>query len=305
MNSRSATLALSFSSIGHFFAHLLMLLYPTVVLALEGRWGLSYGDLLSLSLGGFVLFGLGALPAGWLGDQWSAEGMMVIFFLGTGGAAIVTGLTDGPVALALGLAAIGLFGSIYHPVGTAWLIRNAKNRGRALGWNGIFGSVGLGTAAFVAGALAQTIGWRAAFIIPGALCVATGAALFCCMRSGSVVAGPVDRRPEAAASRNDVVRTFIVLSFTMLFDGTIAQAIPVALPKAFAAGLTGLTDGGTLDAGGLVTLAFLVAATAQLAGGRLADRFAMKAVYILAWAVQVPLFFIAAQARAMCHCSAR
>jgi MFS family permease len=106
-----------------------------------------------------------------------------------------------------------------------------------------------------------------------------------------------DRRPEPEASRTDVIRTFIVLSFTMLADGTISQAITVGLPKAFAAGLTGLTDGGTLDAGGFVTLVFLVAATAQLAGGWLADRFAMKAVYILAWAAQVPLFLVAAQAR--------
>jgi FSR family fosmidomycin resistance protein-like MFS transporter len=297
MNSRSATLALTFSSVGHFFAHLLMLLYPTVVLVLEGHWGMSFGELLSLSLGGFVLFGLGALPAGWLGDRWSAEGMMVVFFVGTGGAAIATGLTDGPIALAFGLAAIGLFGSIYHPVGTAWLVRNAKNRGRALGVNGISGSIGLGAAAFIAGALAQLIGWRAAFIIPGALCAATGVALFCCVRSGSVVAAQVDRLPEPGASRNDVLRTFIVLSLTMLADGTISQAIPVALPKAFAAGLTGLTDGGTLDAGGFVTLVFLVAATAQLVGGWLADRFAMKTVYILAWVVQVPLFCIAARAR--------
>src|SRR3984893_8499963 len=128
MNSRSATLALVFSSVGHFFAHLLMLLYPTVVLVLVGRWGMSYGDLLSLSLAGFVLFGLGALPAGWLGDRWSAERMMVVFFVGTGGAAIATGLTDGPMALAVGLAAIGLFGSIYHPVGTAWLVPKGGNR---------------------------------------------------------------------------------------------------------------------------------------------------------------------------------
>ena len=117
--------------------------------------------------------------------------MMVIFFLGAGGAAIVTGLTDSPLALAVGLAGIGLFGSIYHPVGTARLVRNARNRGRALGWNGIFGSLGLGTAAFVAGALAQTIGWRAAFIIPGALCVAIGAALFGCMRGGAVNVGRI------------------------------------------------------------------------------------------------------------------
>jgi MFS transporter, FSR family, fosmidomycin resistance protein len=297
MNSRSADLALIFSSVGHFFAHLLMLLYPTVVLVLEGQWGMSYGDLLSLSLGGFVLFGLGALPAGWLGDRWSAEGMMVLFFIGTGGAAIAAGLTDGPIALALGLSGIGLFGSIYHPVGTAWLVRNARNRGRALGMNGIAGSIGLGAAAFVAGALAQIIGWRAAFIIPGALCVITGLVLFSCVRRGNLVPAKTDRHPEPEASRSDVVRTFIVLSFTMLADGTISQALPVALPKAFAAGLTGLTDGGTLDAGGFVTLVFLVAATAQLAGGWLADRFAMKAVYVLAWAVQAPVFVVAAQAR--------
>jgi len=286
-----------FAGIGHFFAHLLMLLYPTVVLVIEGRWGMSYGELLSLSLGGFVLFGLGALPAGWLGDRWSAEHMMVVFFVGTGGATIAAGLADGPIALALGLAAIGLFGSIYHPVGTAWLIRNAVNRGRALGWNGISGSIGLAGAPFVAGALAQIISWRAAFVIPGVLCTATGLALLCMVRSGNVIADPVDRRPEPPASQSDMLRTFIVLSFTMLADGTISQAIPVTLPKAFAAGLTGLTDGGTLDAGGFVTLVFLVAATGQLAGGWLADRFAMKAVYILAWAVQAPLFFVAAQAR--------
>jgi len=296
MSSRSATLALAFAGVGHFFAHLLMLLYPTVLLVIEGRWGMSYGDLLSLSLGGFVLFGLGALPAGWLGDRWSAEGMMVVFFVGTGGAAIATGLTDGPVALALGLAAIGLFGSIYHPVGTAWLIRNAANRGRALGWNGISGSIGLAAAPFVSGALAQIISWRAAFIIPGTMCAGIGVALLCLVRSGDVIAAPVDRRPEPPASQSDMLRTFIVLSFTMLADGTISQAIPVALPKAFVAGLTDLTDGGTLDAGGFVTMVFLVAATGQLAGGWLADRFAMKAVYILAWAAQAPLFFIAAQA---------
>ena len=297
MNPRSATLALVFAGVGHFFAHLLMLLYPTVVLVIEGRWGMSYGDLLSLSLGGFVLFGLGALPAGWLGDRWGADRMMVVFFVGAGGAAIATGFAGGPIAVALGLAAIGLFGSIYHPVGTAWLIRNATNRGRALGWNGISGSIGLAVAPFIAGALAQVLSWRAAFIIPGALCSAIGLALLCMVRTGNVIAAAVDRRPEPPASRSDTVRTFIVLSFTMLADGTISQAIPVALPKAFAAGLSRLTDGGTFDAGGFVTLVFLVAATGQLAGGWLADRFAMKAVYIFAWAVQAPLFFAAAQAQ--------
>src|SRR5579885_2797343 len=153
MNSRSAALSLAFANVGHLFTHLLMLLYPTVVLALEGRYGLSYGELLALSMPGFVLYGVMALPAGWLSDRWSAEYMIVIYFLGSGGAAIATGFADGPVGLAIGLTAIGLFGSIYHPVGVAWLVRNAENRGRVLGWNGIFGSLGVGVASFVAGGL--------------------------------------------------------------------------------------------------------------------------------------------------------
>ena len=60
-NSR---LVVGFSCVGHAWAHLMMLLYPTIVLALERTWGLSYGELLALSLPGFILFGAGALPAG-------------------------------------------------------------------------------------------------------------------------------------------------------------------------------------------------------------------------------------------------
>src|SRR5262249_30890095 len=157
--------------------HLLMLLYPTVVLTLESRFGLSYGELMWLFVPGLVLYGVAALPAGWLADRWSAERMMVLFFAGSGLAGIVTGLAPGPVGLAVGLALIGFFGSIYHPVGTAWLVRNAENRGRMLGWNGIFGSIGIGAGPLVAAGLTTLYGWRAAFIVPGLASLALGIAL--------------------------------------------------------------------------------------------------------------------------------
>jgi MFS family permease len=294
MTARSARLAMAFSNIGHFFSHLLMLLYPTVVLALEGRFGLSYGELLSLSIPGYVLFGAAALPAGWLGDRWSAEHMMVLYFLGTGTAAVLTGLADGPLGLVLGLALIGLFGSIYHPVGVAWLVRNAESRGKALGWNGIFGSLGLGVAALVAGVLTQLISWRAAFIVPGVLCALVGVALAVFVRDGSVVASRSDRKPEPEASRADIVRAFFVLSITMLGTGLIGQMTTVALPKIFAERLTALTDGGILGAGGFVTLVFLFSGASQIVGGWLADRFSLKLVYVVCWALQLPFVILAA-----------
>ena len=295
MTARSARPSMGFSNIGHFFSHLLMLLYPTVVLALEGHFGdLSYGELLSLSIPGYVLFGAAALPAGWLGDRWSAEHMMVLYFVGTGAAAMLTGLADGPIGLALGLSLIGLFGSIYHPVGVAWLVRNAESRGKALGWNGIFGSLGLGVAALVAGALTQLISWRAAFIVPGALCALTGVALAIFVRDGSVVASRTDRKPEPEASRADIVRAFVVLSVTMLGTGLIGQITTVALPKIFAERLTALTDGGILGAGGFVTLVFLFSGASQIVGGWLADRFPLKLVYVVCWALQLPFVIVAA-----------
>jgi MFS transporter, FSR family, fosmidomycin resistance protein len=294
MTARSARLSMGFSNIGHFFAHFLMLLYPTVVLALEGRFGLSYGELLSLSIPGYILFGAAALPAGWLGDRWSAEGMMVLYFIGTGVAAMLTGLADGPLGLALGLALIGLFGSIYHPVGVAWLVRNAESRGKALAWNGIFGSLGIGIAALAAGAFTQFISWRAAFIVPGALCAITGLALLVLVRDGSVVAAKSDRRPAPEASRGDILRAFVVLSITMLGTGIIGQMTTVALPKIFVERLTALTDGGILGAGGFVTLVFLVSGASQMIGGWLADRFSLKAVYLVCWALQIPVIAAAA-----------
>ena len=167
MSRKSAGLAMFFSGVGHSFDHLLMLLYPTVVLALEGKMG-SYGELIALSTPGFILFGAAALPAGWLGDRWSAEGMMILFFVGAGLSAMATGFATGPLGIAIGLSLIGAFAAIYHPVGIAWLVRNAERRGRALAWNGIFGSLGIGTASLVAGTLTDLVSWRAAFIVPGA-----------------------------------------------------------------------------------------------------------------------------------------
>ena len=75
-----------FLNLGHAYDHLFMLLFTTVVLGLEHEPGFedSYGGLLALSITGFIAFGAGSLPAGWLGDRWSRPGMMIVFFIGIG-----------------------------------------------------------------------------------------------------------------------------------------------------------------------------------------------------------------------------
>ena len=111
-----------FSNIAHLKTHMFTILYATAVLHLPGVFDMSYGELLGLSSFGLILYGVAALPAGWLGDKWSQAGMIAVFFLGCGVGSIVVGLAESTATLFVGLTLIGLFASIYHPVGIAWLV---------------------------------------------------------------------------------------------------------------------------------------------------------------------------------------
>src|SRR5256885_3117302 len=165
----------TFINLGHFLDRLAMLVFPTVVLALGREWHRPYSELLPLALGGFITFGVFSLPAGWLADHWSRYRMMVVFFLGIGAALFVTGFAQEPWQISLGLAAVGMFAAIYHPVGIAMLVAKPEKMGIALGWNGLYGNLGLAAAAIISGALMDLWSWRAAFFVPGVLAIAAGA----------------------------------------------------------------------------------------------------------------------------------
>ena len=289
MSSNSARLSLVFSCFGHAYMHMFTSFYFVIVLALEVAWDLPYHELVELWTFGALLVGLGAVPAGWLGDRWSASGMMVVYFIGMGAASIVCGLVDGKTAMFIGLAAIGLFGSIYHPVGIAWLVRNAVKRGRALGINGIFGNVGIAAAGLVAGAMIDVFGWRAAFIVPGIVCVATGVVLLVCIRLGIVEEGAGDRVKDPPPSRGDMLRVFAVLLFTMLCMGLIFHATQAALPKVFDLRLRDIAGEGAFGIGAIVAAVYVVAGLMQVIGGLMADRYSLKAIYLGAFLFQVPV----------------
>jgi len=287
-------LTLVFSGIGHAYMHVLAALYLTVVLGLERDWAMGYDDLIRLWTVGSLLIGVGAPLAGWLGDRWSNAGMMVVFFLLTGVGAIAAGLADGPTALAIGLAVLGLGASIYHPVGISWIVKAATNRGRAVGINGIFGSIGIASAAVIGGGLTELISWRAAFIVPGAISVITGLVLLLCIARGIVGDHAANAPPQSKTSRGDAMRAFIVLSITMVCAGLIFQATTTAMPKWFGERMGGLVGDGVLGIGSLVTLVYFFASGSQFVGGMLADRFPLKRVYVFCLLIQMPLLGIAA-----------
>ena len=289
-------LRLAFLNVGHVYDHLFMLLYATVVLALEDVFGMDYGELIALSFPGFLAFALGALPAGWLGDRWDRAKLMAVFFLGIGGASILTGFAQTPWQIAAGLALVGLFASIYHPVGIAMVVEGREKVGKVLGINGVFGNLGVAGAAIVAGVLTQTLGWRAAFIVPGAAAVATGVAYVLAMRGESAAGGrPAARGPARPSGAPFLLRALLILAVASLFGGLVFNVTTVALPKVFDERLAGMATT-TLGVGSLASGVFAVAAFAQIIVGFLIDRYPIKPVFLAVVAAQLPLMLLAAVA---------
>ncbi len=276
-------------------------MYFIIALAMEkqGFLQLTYADLVPLWSVGALMVGLAAVPAGWFSDRWSSTGMMVVFFLGLGSAGIACAFAEGTTLLWLGLTAVGLFSAIYHPVGIPWVVKNAKSRGKALGINGIFGVIGVAIAGGVAGTLSDLISWRAAFAVPGVLCLLSGLVLLVLWRRGLVSEGDGERMShKGTTSRGDRTRAFIALAICMTAMGLIFQAMQTAMPKLFEIRLGGslsqvFGDGAT-GPGIAVLIAYSAGGVMQLVGGHLADRYPLKPIYVLSFLLQLCVLLLVA-----------
>lgn len=281
----------AFLNLGHFLDHLVMLIFPTVVIGLTREWHMGYSQLLPYAVGGFVAFGACALPAGWLGDHWGRYRMMVVFFFGAGVSMIATGFARTPLEIGVGLTFVGVFAAIYHPVATALLVADATRIGRSLGWNGLWGNFGLGAAALIAGALMQFAGWRAAFYVPGAAALAAGAAFVALARDPGTVARTGKRLGQDIDART-MWRIFGVVAVATVCGGIIFNATTVAMPKLFQERLAALTHT-SLGIGALVSLVYCMAAVAQVVVGTLIDRFDLKRVFVPVALLQAPFLLLA------------
>jgi len=302
MKSRAAWQVIGISCVGHFYFHYFAAMYYTIVVALTVEWALPYHELITLWSLGALLVALGAVPAGRLADRWSASGMMVIYFLCMGAFTFAAGFARDPFQLGLCLAGIGLFGAIYHPVGIPWMIRHTSGHtGKWLAVNGVFGGFG-SAAAGGATALLMAFGdWRLAFLLPGFLCVLTGLWMLQAWRRGRIGDDGVARSeaPGAAAgngNRGARIQIFIMLLFSMFVMGLIFNVMQAVMPQLFTERMGEALAGNAVGAGLLVSVVYAISAIMQLGGGWLADRFALKRIYIGAWILQSVIVFVLAEA---------
>lgn len=300
-------------NVGHFLDHLFMLVFATVAaLALTREWGLSYGELIAYATPGFFAFGVFALPAGWLADRWSRDGMMVVFFVGVGLAAIGTALARSPLEVGIGLFVIGIFAAIYHPVGLAIVTAKWRNTGMRLAVNGVWGNLGVASAALLTGYMIDNAGWRGAFVAPGIASIGLGFVYAVVMRDqlsahSEKATGLAVKAPQPAPTyRATLMRVSAIVFLTTAVSSIIFQSTTFALPKIFDERLRGFAGdiSGWLDraapgdaelattVGLLAFVVFAVASLAQLVVGLTLDRFGPRRVFMVVAAMQVAFFAV-------------
>jgi MFS family permease len=285
-------------NIGHGVDHMFLLIFATAVASIAAEFGYAnWEDLMPYAVGAFALFGLGALPAGRLGDLWGRRVMMIVFFVGMGVAAVLTAFAQNAWQLAAGLTLIGAFASIYHPVGIPMLVQNVPNPGAVIGFNGLAGNLGIAVAALVTGFLVKWFGWRAAFAMPGAIAIVCG--IVFAMVCPKETEAPSKRKGKAAVvlSPAMLIRAFTVMTAaavtgSLLFNFT-TNGNAQLLSERF---LGVLEDPAML--GVLLAVVYTIASFAQIVVGNLIDRMPFKPLQLGISLAQVPILIVAAHTEA-------
>ena len=283
---------ITYVNIAHFIDHYAMLIFAAAVILMAPAFNLGYAEMLPYATPGFVAFGAGSLATGWLGDRWSRRHMIAIYFVGIGLSMIGVGFVQTPVQLGGALFAIGIFASIYHPVGTAMIVSYAEKIGREVGINGVWGNLGVALSALITGVLAQYLGWRWAFILPGIVTVGIGVAFMKAVHH-EVRTGHATQQATVRIAKNDMWRVFLSLLLAVVASSTTFNAVTVALPKLFAERLSDLTTSPAM-LGIITACVYAFGALTQFNVGKLVDKYSLKHVFLLLAVLPAPLLYGAA-----------
>jgi FSR family fosmidomycin resistance protein-like MFS transporter len=276
---------LRFTGVAHAATHYSELMFPTLAVQLAIDTAVPLEQVLTWSFAGYLLFGLGALPAGLVADRIGSR-RVILIGLATSGAFALLAATAAPgMSLVLCLAGIGLSASLYHPAGMGMLSRCTDQRGRALAINGIYGNVGIAATPLTTALLASQFGWRGAFAISGAALL--GAAL-CFVRT------EIDERPVVAANAVDDeaphearrrIAGFSVLCVAAMLGGIAYRANTLVQPALFSERVD------WIGYGLATSLVFVFGIAGQYIGGMVADRRDLRWSYLGYQALSLPALF--------------
>ncbi len=275
---------LLFLNVGHFTDHLFMLIFAKAAFSAGLAFGLAkdgaYTEMIPYGVPSLILFGAGAPLAAYLADKWNRNAMIAVFFIGIGLASIATSFATSPIEIGIGLAALGVFASIYHPVGIAMVVQGGGNVGWRLGSNGVWGNMGVAAAPLITGFVLADYDWRLAFALPGIVSILIGLGYIVFVRSGRA------RPPESTPREKALVgfapgwkRALLCLALVTAAGGFVFGAMTFIIPRLFEVSMPNVSVDVAVT-GMLAAAVYATAAFAQLFVGNIIDKRPIKPVLV-------------------------
>ena len=285
--TRNERSILTVTLFGHALCHWSVLTFSGLLTTFQREFDLSPFWVTVLPISGYVLMGLGAVPAGMLTDRWQAKGVLAIYFLATGASALAVAVAWNVWVLAAALAGLGAAVSLYHPTGLALISHGFAQRGRVLGIHGVAGSIGLLGAPY--GLWMASLGtWRLGYaIVAGA--ALPGAVLLALLpiRESHDSTAPTGTRPARESLTPEMIKVLVLLYAAMMLGGFNYRALMTALPHFVS------TYGAQADpsqaAWGRALIVLMVGGFGQYFAGHYSDRANPVRVYVALAATSIPM----------------
>jgi len=292
------------ANFGHMMSHYNLSVFPALVLPLAATLDLEIAQVLALSFWQYLLFGVTALPWGLAADRVGGRILMFIAFLGCG----ISGLAaaawvDTPCALSLALAGVGLFSGTYHPIGMGLISKGIKRLTVAMGYNAMFGGLGLVIAPIATGIFNWISGPRAAFLALGVLNL-IGLALMALFPLATAQ-GEVDINQPSG--QNGRIGALIILLVATGLAGLAFTGATVMLPSYLeikganilraVSGLWSSGLSGNLMATFVTSIVYTIGMVGQNLGGYAGERHDPYITYLVFHAACIPFVFVMAFAQ--------
>ena len=280
-------------NISHFLDHFIMLIFAKSAYDAGRHFGMSYDEIIIYGVAGFILFGAVAPLAASLADRFSRSLLLVIYHFGIGLAAILAGFAQTVWQLSAAIGLIGVFASIYHPVGIAMLIKSNRRIGFRLGINGVFGNMGVAAAPLIAGILLTMGDWRLCFILPGIFCLIYGFAFITALEEEYQQSTQKKQVKKSGFSPNWKLALAAVFLSTAS-GGFVFSAMTFVVPRYFEISMVSISSSVAIT-GLLASLVYACASFTQIAVGWIIDRVEPKWVLFGIGIGQIFFIFLTSQ----------
>jgi len=278
------------SGSSHSLVHALMLTFPSLIPIIQKEYNVgldTLGFVVSISA---LLFGLGAIPAGWLDRYLGGKKLMIIYQLGSSISALVVAFSPNFTIMVVGLSFIGLFCSIYHPTGLTLISQSINKVSKGMAVHGMFGSLGSAFGPLLAVSLAGLISWRASYFALGILNAILALITFINIPNKSQIINNQPKKSNRKTNKTALIYYFITNSFLGMAYYGFTTFMPIHLSENTFNFLPEISH--NMKAGLFPTIVFLAGMIGALLGGKIGDKFDKRISFMIIILLNIPVFFL-------------